>query len=101
MDRQFKNALLLTEDVRKYISLSANHPSHVIALWNWGLYLLSGALAYPELPGTARDLSSRSGRGYKSGFFRGTQYNYSEVEYRFPLTTNGFLSGVTKKNTME
>lgn len=93
-----KNALLFTEDVRKYISLSAKHPSHVIAFWNWGSYLLSGALPYLELPGTARDPGSRSGRGYKSGFFRSTQYNYSEVEYRFPLTTNGFLSGVAFGN---
>jgi hypothetical protein len=89
-----KNALLFTEDVRKYFSLSKRHPEHVIALWNWGTYVASGALPYLELPGTAKDGSFRSGRGYKSGFFKGTQYNYSEIEYRFPITTNGFLSGV-------
>lgn len=89
-----KNALLFTGDIRKYISLSQKRPEHVIAFWNWGSYLLSGVLPYLELPGTAKDGSFRSGRGYKSAFFKGTQYNYSEVEYRFPVMTNGFLSGV-------
>lgn len=89
-----KNALVITEDVRKYFSLSKRRPEHVIALWNWGAYVASGALPYLELPGTAKDGSFRSGRGYKSGFFKGTHYNYSELEYRFPITANGFLSGV-------
>lgn len=90
-----KNALVFTEDLRKYWSLSANRPEHVIALWNWGAYVISGSLPYLELPGTAKDGSFRSGRGYKSAYFKGTQYNYSELEYRFPITNNGFLSGVT------
>lgn len=93
-----KNALLFTEDLRKYISLSHRRPEHVIAFWNWGSYLLSGALPYLELPGTARDGSFRSGRGYKSAYFKSTQFNYSEIEYRFPITNNGFLSGVAFYN---
>ncbi|MES2848499.1 MAG: hypothetical protein V4685_05555 [Bacteroidota bacterium] len=93
-----RNALLFTGDVRKYISLSQNRPEHVIALWNWGSYLISGALPYLELPGTARDGAFRSGRGYKSAYFKGTQYNYSEIEYRFPIMNNGFLSGVAFGN---
>lgn len=90
-----KNALQFTTDFRKYISLSTSHPEHVIAFWNWGSYLLSGAIPYLELPGTAKDGGFRSGRGYTTGYFKGTQYNYSEVEYRFPITANKFLSGVT------
>lgn len=93
-----KNALLFTGDFRKYISLSQNRPEHVVAFWNWGSYLISGLLPYLELPGTAKDGSFRSGRGYKSGFFKGTQYNYTEVEYRFPIMSNGFLSGVAFGN---
>jgi len=93
-----KNALQFTTDVRKYISLSATRPEHVIAFWNWGSYLLSGAVPYLELPGTAKDPGSRSGRGYTVGYFNGTQFNYSEVEYRFPITTNKFLSGVAFVN---
>jgi hypothetical protein len=93
-----KNALLFTGDFRKYINLSQNRPEHVVAFWNWGSYLISGVLPYLELPGTAKDGSFRSGRGYKSGFFKGTQYNYTEVEYRFPIMSNGFLSGVAFGN---
>jgi len=89
-----RNALQFTTDFRKYFSLSTTHPEHVIAFWNWGSYLLSGAVPYLELPGTAKDAGFRSGRGYTTGYFKGTQYNYSEVEYRFPITKNKFLSGV-------
>jgi hypothetical protein len=90
-----KNAMQFTVDLRKYWSLSARNPEHVIALWNWSSYVVSGAIPYLELPGTAKDPSLRSGRGYTVGYFKGTQYMYSEAEYRFPITRNKFLSGVT------
>jgi hypothetical protein len=90
-----KSALQFTTDFRKYVSLSHRNPEHVIAFWNWGSYLVSGAMPYLELPGTGKDPGSRSGRGYTAGYFKGTKYSYSEVEYRFPITKNKFLSGVT------
>jgi hypothetical protein len=90
-----KSALQFTTDFRKYISLSNRHPEHVIAFWNWGSYLISGVLPYLEIPGTGRDQSFRSGRGYTVTYFKGTKYNASEVEYRFPITRNKFFSGVT------
>ncbi|MBB2147903.1 BamA/TamA family outer membrane protein [Pedobacter sp. LMG 31462] len=90
-----KNAVQITTDFRKYWSLSSKNPEHVIAFWNWGSYLVSGTLPYFELPGTGKDANFRSGRGYTVGYFKGTDYFYSEVEYRFPITTNKFLSGVT------
>lgn len=90
-----KSAVQLTSDFRKYFSLSKSHPEHVIAFWNWGSYLAGGDIPYLELPGTAKDGSFRSGRGYTTGYFKGTQFNYSEVEYRFPILNNKFLSGVT------
>jgi hypothetical protein len=90
-----KNAGLFTTDFRKYFSLSRRNPEHVIAFWNWGTYLVGGALPYLELPGTGRDASFRSGRGYTVTYFKGTQYNDSEVEYRFPILKNKFVSGVT------
>ncbi|MDN3547406.1 BamA/TamA family outer membrane protein [Mucilaginibacter aquaedulcis] len=89
-----KNSMQFTTDFRKYFSLSEDHPEHVIAFWNWGSYLLSGNVPYLELPGTAKDGSFRSGRGYTTGYFKGTKYDYSEVEYRFPILRNKFLSGV-------
>jgi len=90
-----KNAVQFTTDFRKYWSLSARNPEHVIAFWNWGSYLVSGALPYLELPGSGKDQAFRSGRGYTIGYFKGSKYFYSEVEYRFPITKNKFLSGAT------
>ena len=89
-----KNAVQVTTDFRKYFSLSEANPETVIALWNWGSYLVSGDIPYLELPGTARDGSFRSGRGYTSQYFKGTQFNDTEAEYRFPILRNKFISGV-------
>lgn len=89
-----KNAIQLTSDFRKYWSLSKRNPEHVIALWHWGSYVINGALPFLELPGSGKDASSRSGRGYTVGYFKGPRYFYSETEYRFPITRNKFLSGV-------
>ncbi|MCC8426850.1 BamA/TamA family outer membrane protein [Mucilaginibacter sp. UR6-11] len=90
-----KNSVQVTTDFRKYVSLSAINPETVIAFWNWGSYLVSGDVPYLELPGTARDGAFRSGRGYTSQYFKGTQFNDTEVEFRFPILANKFLSGVT------
>ncbi len=89
-----KNAVQFTTDIRKYISLSDAYPETVLALWNWGSYLASGTIPYLELPGTARDGSFRSGRGYTSQYFKGTQFNDTEAELRFPILKNKFVSGV-------
>jgi hypothetical protein len=93
-----KNAVQFTTDIRKYISLSESSPETVLALWNWGSYLAGGAIPYLELPGTGRDVSFRSGRGYISQFFKGPEYNDSEAEFRFPILANKFVSGVVFGN---
>jgi len=93
-----KNAVQLTTDFRKYFSFSARYPETVLAVWNWGNYLLAGSVPYIELPGTARDGSFRSGRGYTAQYFKGTRFNDTEVEMRFPLLKNKFLSGVVFGN---
>lgn len=93
-----KNSGQLTTDFRKYVSLSASSPETVLALWNWGSYLLGGTLPYLELPGTARDGTFRSGRGYTSQYFKGTQFNDTEAEFRFPILANKFISGVVFAN---
>lgn len=90
-----KNAVQLTTDFRKYFSLSRTHPEMVLALWNWGSYLVSGSIPYLELPGTGRDGSFKSGRGYTAQYFKGTQFNDTEAELRFPILNNKFISGVT------
>jgi hypothetical protein len=89
-----KNSVQITTDLRKYISLSDAAPETVLAFWNWGSYLVSGAVPYLELPGTARDGSFRSGRAYVAQYFKGTQFNDTELELRFPILKNKFLSGV-------
>jgi hypothetical protein len=93
-----KNAMQLSTDFRKYFSLSAKNPETVLAFWNWGNYVLSGAVPYIELPGTGRDGSFRSGRGYTAQYFKGTQYNDTELELRYPILKNKFLSGVVFGN---
>jgi hypothetical protein len=90
-----RQANQLTYDFRRYFSLSKANPEHLVAFWNWGSFLLGGNLAYLDLPGTQKDPSLRSGRGYTIGYFKGTRYNDTEVEYRFPILKNKFVSGVT------
>lgn len=89
-----KNSVQFTTDFRKYFSLSDVNPETVLAFWNWGSYLANGAIPYLELPGTARDGSFRSGRGYTAQYFKGTQFNDTEAEFRFPILANKFISGV-------
>ncbi len=89
-----RNSLQLTTDFRKYFSLSEKNPETVLAFWNWGSYLLGGNIPYLELPGTARDGTFRSGRGYTAQYFKGTQFNDTEAEFRFPIMRNKFISGV-------
>jgi len=93
-----KNSVQLTSDFRKYFSLSSASPETVLAFWNWGSYLVAGNIPYLELPGTARDGTFRSGRGYTSQYFKGTKFNDTELELRFPILANKFLSGVVFGN---
>jgi len=93
-----KNSAQVTTDFRKYFSLSAASPETVLALWNWGSYLLGGSIPYLELPGTARDGTFRSGRGYTSQYFKGTEFDDTEAELRFPILANKFVSGVVFGN---
>lgn len=93
-----KNAVQLLTDFRKYFQLSTVRPNHVLAFWYYGSYNLGGKLSYLDLPGTGKDPYSKSGRGYTNGYFKGDSYAYGEVEYRFPILRNRFLSGVVFGN---
>ncbi|MDR2282765.1 MAG: BamA/TamA family outer membrane protein [Sphingobacterium sp.] len=95
-----QNALQLLTDFRKYFQLfpERGRPNHVLALWYYGSYNLSGRLPYLDLPGTGKDPYAKSGRGYTNGYFKGRSYAYGEVEYRFPILRNQFLSGVVFGN---
>jgi len=88
----------LLTDFRKYWQLSTMRPNHVLAFWYYGSYNVGGDLGYLDLPGTGKDPYARSGRGYTNGYFRGKSYAYGEIEYRFPILRNQFLSGVVFGN---
>lgn len=91
-------AYQLQTDFRKYWQLSESRPNHVLAFWNYGSYKLGGKLSYIDLPGTSKDPYARSGRGYTMGYFKGLSFFYSELEYRYPILRNQFLSGVVFAN---
>lgn len=93
-----QNNLQLLTDYRQYFQLSTERPNHVLAFWYYGSYDLSGRLHYLDLPGTGKDPYARSGRGYTNGYFKGNSYVYTELEYRFPILRNQFLSGVVFGN---
>ena len=88
------NAIQLQYDFRKYWSLSKRNPEHVLALWHWASFKLSGEIPYQALPFTASDTYNRGGRGYTLGRFKGPNYAYFETEYRFPITRNKLIAGV-------
>ncbi|MEN9684603.1 MAG: hypothetical protein RLZZ28_389 [Bacteroidota bacterium] len=92
------NSIQLLTELRKYWSLSATNPEHVLAIWHMGNYLLQGKLPYLELPGTGLDTWGRGGRGYTIGRFKGLSFFTLETEYRFPITRNKFLGGVVFAN---
>jgi len=93
-----KNSVQLQYDLRKYFSLSKKNPEHVLALWHWASYTLSGTVPYLELPATGYDTYGRSGRAYTMGRFKGPEYADFEAEWRFPITKNKLLSGVAFVN---
>jgi Omp85 superfamily domain len=93
-----RNSIQINYDFRKYWSLSKRNPEHVIAIWHWASYLVSGEVPYLELPYTGSDTYNRSGRAYTIGYFRGLSYAYFETEYRYPITRNNLISGVVFVN---
>jgi len=83
-------------DIRKYLRLSA-HSNNVLAFW--GIAWLSSAnTPYLDLPQTAGDMYTNSGRGYAEGRFRGRDMLYLETEYRFGISRNGLFGGVVFAN---
>ncbi len=93
------SALQLVTDFRKYWNLSRNESNHVLAFWSLGSFKLGNDyLPYLDLPGTGKDAYARSGRGYTFGYFKGLSFYYTELEYRFPIMDNRFLSGVVFAN---
>jgi len=88
----------LQMEYRKYIDLSGRK-HRTLALWsyNW-LTLGSAKPPYLSLPSTGWDDQYNTGRGYIQSRFRAKQMVYAEAEYRFDITTNGFLGAVAFAN---
>jgi hypothetical protein len=90
-----QSSSILLLDYRHYFNLSEKRKRHLIALWGFGNFLVSGNLPYMGLPSIGYDMFGRSGRGYAQGRFRGESMAYSEAEYRFPLQKNKETFGGT------
>lgn len=80
-----QNSTELWLEFKSYIGLSKRTPRHLIAFWTYANFLVSGDQPYFTLMATGDDQQARSGRGYTIGRFRGQDYMYAEIEYRFPL----------------
>jgi outer membrane protein assembly factor BamA len=93
-----QNSSMLFFEWRNYIGLQKSNPRHLLAFWAWGQFVTSGNVPYLALPSITWDTYNRSGRGYIQGRFRGKDMVYAESEYRFPITKNGLLGGVTFVN---
>jgi hypothetical protein len=90
-----RSSSTLLLDYRHYFPLSENRKRHLLAVWGYGNFLVSGELPYMALPSIGYDMFGRSGRGYAQGRFRGESMVYSEAEYRFPLQRNKETFGGT------
>ena len=84
---------------RVYRRLSGRR-RQVVALWGIGSFT-RGRAPYFDLPSIGWDLYGRTGRGYRSGRFRGRDWTYTEVEYRVDLLRNGLLGAVLFGNTSQ
>ena len=86
----------LSMDFRKYFRLSPTS-NNILAIWSI-LAFTNGNVPYLDLPCTASDTYNNSGRGYPEQRFKGRNELYLEAEYRFGITSNGFLGGVVFTN---
>ena len=86
-------------EFRTYLPLSENKARHLIGFWFYGNFLITGNQPYMTLMALAEDQKTRSGRGYVQGRYRGEDYIYGEVEYRFPISQcSQILGGVVFVN---
>lgn len=83
-------------DARKYFPLSKKS---ILGFWSYNWLIISGKPPYLDLPSTAWDTYTNTGRGFIQGRFRSHYMLYLESEYRFQLLNNGLLGGVVFANT--
>ncbi len=83
-----KSSSELWTEFRDYFALSQTRDRHILGIWLYGNFNLSGELPYLDLPALGWDQYGRSGRAYPQGRFRGQNIVYGELEWRFPLLKN-------------
>ena len=84
-------------DARTYHTFPKNS-KNVLAFWMFDWLTTSGTPPYLLLPSAGWDDNYNTGRGYIQSRFRGKDMLYFETEYRFGITHNGLLGGVTFVN---
>jgi len=90
-----KNGSQLWTEFRSYIGLSKGFPRHLLAFWMFGSFVVGGKIPYLDLMATGFDQMNSSGRGYIQGRWRGENFVYGEIEYRFPISQcSKILGGV-------
>jgi hypothetical protein len=81
-------------DVRKYFPMR-NRLKDVVALRSYYWTILSGKVPYLDLPANNWEpIFGSVARGIEQNRYRSNAIIYSEAEYRFGITANGFLGGV-------
>jgi len=94
-----ENGSRLWTEFRTYLGLSKITPRHLVAFWLYGNFKVSGEIPYLGLMSSGFDQMNASGRGYKQGRWRGENFIYGEVEYRFPISPcTKILGGVLFAN---
>ena len=88
-----KNSSVLWTEFRAYVPLSRRCPRHLLAFWYYGSFLVSGRLPYLDLMSISYDQMNSSGRGYAQGRYRGEDFVYGEMEYRFPISPKTHILG--------
>lgn len=81
-----QNGSHLWTEFRTYVGLSKRIPRHLLAFRVFGSFKTSGEQPYLNLMSNGFDPINSSGRGYAQGRWRGENFAYGEVEYRFPIS---------------
>jgi hypothetical protein len=88
-----RNGSELWTEFRTYIPLSKRCPRHLLAFWYYGAFVTTGSIPYMDLMSISYDQMNSSGRGYAQGRYRGEDFVYGEMEYRFPISQHTHILG--------
>lgn len=82
-------------DVRKYFPVSRNLKKDILAIRGYYWTTLSGNVPYLDLPSVRWEPTpGQASRGIQQNRYKSNALIYFESEYRFGITSNGFIGGV-------